>query len=199
MRPFLLVAHALSLKRIIVSPEEPIVPETADVCFMVTTVGRLRSKWLFAPSAPPPDAQPSRRPFDPFRAPQGLLPASGHTYRCVNGVYQVFGPADAAQEHPLYAPGSVDAYYNDLRSVMRVVENGPAKTFCFRRLMLLEARFNMHMLLNENIELAACKRVASRDFYNVRKVDTVSVQCMLFCFFNSASDWAISICITRPL
>jgi hypothetical protein len=34
----------------------------------------------------------------------------------------------------------------------------------------------MHMLLNENIELGACKRVPSRDFYNVRKVDTVMLR-----------------------
>lgn len=142
------------------------------VCYLVTSVSRLRSKWLFTPARAADEVEPSVRPFDPFECKQ-VPPPSGHSFVLREGVFHVFAPEDAAQEVPLYAPGTRAEYYEDLRAIMRVVEHGPSKTFCFRRLMLLEARFNMHMLLNENIELGACKRVASRDFYNVRKVDTV--------------------------
>lgn len=44
------------------------------------------------------------------------------------------------------------------------------KSFCFRRLKFLEARYNLHILLNELKELAEMKHVPHRDFYNVRKV-----------------------------
>ena len=35
-----------------------------------------------------------------------------------------------------------------------------------------QAKYNLHVLLNEQIELAVQKSVPHRDFYNVRKVDT---------------------------
>lgn len=47
---------------------------------------------------------------------------------------------------------------------------GPVKSLCFKRMQLLEARFNLHVLLNLEAELAAQKSVPHRDFYNVRKV-----------------------------
>src|SRR5207302_395093 len=51
------------------------------------------------------------------------------------------------------------------------VMNGPAKTFCHNRLHILEARFNLHELLNHDLEQLVQKSVPHRDFYNVRKVD----------------------------
>ena len=48
-----------------------------------------------------------------------------------------------------------------------------SKSFCYRRLRYLEARFNLHVLLNEMRELAAQKAVCHRDFYNVRKVSEI--------------------------
>ena len=39
-------------------------------------------------------------------------------------------------------------------------------------MQLLEAKFNLHVLLNSNRELEVVKRIPHRDFYNVRKVDT---------------------------
>ncbi|EKX33373.1 hypothetical protein GUITHDRAFT_90761 [Guillardia theta CCMP2712] len=41
-----------------------------------------------------------------------------------------------------------------------------------QRLLLLEAKFKMHLLLNEDKEIAIAKINPHRDFYNVRKVDT---------------------------
>ena len=44
------------------------------------------------------------------------------------------------------------------------------KSFCYRRLTYLSAKFQLHVLLNEMQELALQKCVPHRDFYNIRKV-----------------------------
>ncbi|SSD59248.1 probable AMP deaminase [Saccharomycodes ludwigii] len=63
-------------------------------------------------------------------------------------------------------------YYIDLERVINISSDGPAKSFAFRRLQYLEARWNMYSLLNEYQEIAVSKKNPHRDFYNVRKVDT---------------------------
>jgi AMP deaminase len=54
----------------------------------------------------------------------------------------------------------------------KTIYSGPCTSFSYKRLELLAARFNLHVLLNERRELEAQKSVPHRDFYNVRKVDT---------------------------
>lgn len=49
------------------------------------------------------------------------------------------------------------------------------KSFCYRRLQYLSSKFQMHILLNEMKELAAQKKVPHRDFYNIRKVNSLQL------------------------
>lgn len=49
---------------------------------------------------------------------------------------------------------------------------GNVRSFAFKHLELLSAKFNLHELLNAERENDATKSVPHRDFYNVRKVDT---------------------------
>ncbi|CCK68781.1 AMP deaminase KNAG_0B03390 [Huiozyma naganishii CBS 8797] len=63
-------------------------------------------------------------------------------------------------------------YYLDLDKMVSISSDGPAKSFAFRRLQYLEARWNLYYLLNEYQETSVSKRNPHRDFYNVRKVDT---------------------------
>ncbi|SCV05637.1 LANO_0H11870g1_1 [Lachancea nothofagi CBS 11611] len=63
-------------------------------------------------------------------------------------------------------------YYKDLDALVTISSDGPAKSFAFRRLQYLEARWNLYSLLNEYQETAVSKKNPHRDFYNVRKVDT---------------------------
>ncbi len=49
---------------------------------------------------------------------------------------------------------------------------GACATYSYNRLAILQAKFNLHCLLNESRESAAQKSVPHRDFYNIRKVDT---------------------------
>ena len=63
------------------------------------------------------------------------------------------------------------------------------KSFCFRRLKYLSAKFNLHTLLNEMKEAACQKEVPHRDFYNVRKVRHITVSC------SQTSDILIIMCV----
>jgi AMP deaminase len=63
-------------------------------------------------------------------------------------------------------------YYMDMESIVAISSDGPAKSFAFRRLQYLEARWNLYYLLNEYEETSVSKKNPHRDFYNVRKVDT---------------------------
>ncbi|SCV01322.1 LAMI_0G10748g1_1 [Lachancea mirantina] len=67
---------------------------------------------------------------------------------------------------------SLREYYIDLDYMVTVSSDGPAKSFAFRRLQYLEARWNLYSLLNEYQETSVSKKNPHRDFYNVRKVDT---------------------------
>lgn len=58
-------------------------------------------------------------------------------------------PHPPALRRPLYCPPSADEFFEDYHEVVRMVHHGPIKSFSYRRLQLLEARFNLHMLLNQ--------------------------------------------------
>ncbi|ROT36980.1 AMP deaminase [Sodiomyces alkalinus F11] len=89
------------------------------------------------------------------------------------GVYQVYEDADAESEDlPAFQVPTIREYYMDLDRLLLISSDGPSKSFAFRRLQYLEARFNLYSLLNVQLEAADSKKVPHRDFYNVRKVDT---------------------------
>jgi len=86
------------------------------------------------------------------------------------GVFQVYKSAKAAD--PIVHVPSLREYYIDLKAIVRAATDPPSKSFAYRRLQYLEGKFALYALLNEYQEMADCKRVPHRDFYNVRKVDT---------------------------
>lgn len=63
-------------------------------------------------------------------------------------------------------------YYIDLEFIANLSSDGPMKSFAFKRLQFLEARWAMYSLLNEFNEIQQNKTNPHRDFYNCRKVDT---------------------------
>ncbi|CEP63704.1 AMP deaminase LALA0_S09e00628g [Lachancea lanzarotensis] len=85
-------------------------------------------------------------------------------------VFVVSSVQDAATS--LSEVPSLRQYYKDLDSLVTISSDGPAKSFAFRRLQYLEARWNLYSLLNEYQETSVSKKNPHRDFYNVRKVDT---------------------------
>ncbi|CAG8828920.1 25255_t:CDS:2, partial [Gigaspora margarita] len=90
-----------------------------------------------------------------------------------NGVYQVYENQECLdQGKPAYTVPQSKEYFKDLDYILKVISDGPAKSYAYRRLRYLEGKWNMYVLLKEFQEMADSKRVPHRDFYNVRKVDT---------------------------
>jgi len=130
---------------------------------------------------------------------KGALPKkSNHTFAMKHGVFRVFklhkklkaassssmdadrsfGDVDdddrfeyIQSDKALYKVHSFGEFMKDLRFIMELMTDGPARTFCYQRLQTIQAKFRLHVLLNENNETAESKRVPHRDFYNIRKVD----------------------------
>ena len=125
-------------------------------------------------------SQPQARPPPPFTpfddaTRRDVAPAGKEFYgtAVIQGVYYVVRagcrtPADSlTPDLPTLAE-----FYSDLAEVMATTHDAACKTACFTRLSLLDARYNLHILLNSERESSQLKAVPHRDFYNVRKVDT---------------------------
>ncbi|XP_040926004.1 LOW QUALITY PROTEIN: AMP deaminase 3 [Betta splendens] len=91
-----------------------------------------------------------------------------------HGIVYVYDSAEAVEEKQLHDLPYLDlkAFTLDLSHVLAMIADGPAKTYCHRRLNFLSSKFHLHEMLNEMAELKELKGVPHRDFYNVRKVDT---------------------------
>ncbi len=64
----------------------------------------------------------------------------------------------------------------DYESVVAIMHTPAVRSFSQKRLSVLEARFELHRSLNGERELSDLKKIAHRDFYNVRKVHFARVR-----------------------
>lgn len=114
-------------------------------------------------------------PFNehPWDAPE-ITDLKEYQLRFSEGVVQVFRSREDFKngKHVEYPYIPVEEFITDVVTMIRMITDGPLKSFCYRRLMYLSSKFNLHVLMNEIPELAAQKMVKHRDFYNIRKVDT---------------------------
>lgn len=104
-----------------------------------------------------------------------LLPdLPDYRMRIVDGVMQIFrSPHDLDHGRKVEYPFiKLKSFVDDMLTMVKMITDGPMKSFCFKRLSYLSSKFNLHTLLNEMRELASQKAVKHRDFYNIRKVDT---------------------------
>ncbi|KIM28448.1 hypothetical protein M408DRAFT_141450 [Serendipita vermifera MAFF 305830] len=146
--------------------------------------------WSIYPPPPPPHwhwtdkpqatLDPASADGDGFEFSKCEIPG-GHdwVYKLDSkGVFQVYAsePQETeggdAEIKPLFSVPTIKDYYVDLDYLLGVIADGPTKSFAYRRLKYLQAKWGMYTLLNEHQELMDMKRVSHRDFYNVRKVDT---------------------------
>ncbi|KAJ1891376.1 AMP deaminase, partial [Kickxella alabastrina] len=90
-----------------------------------------------------------------------------------DGVYAVYESeeARASGAEPFTSAPSIREFFVDLDFVIDAISDGPIKTWAFRRLRYLDARWQLYILLNEREETMQSKMVPHRDLYNVRKVD----------------------------
>jgi AMP deaminase len=88
-------------------------------------------------------------------------------------IFQVYENDEALKNNkPIVEIPDLRQYYIDLDTIISISSEGPSKSFAFRRLQYLEAKWNLYSLLNEYQETGDSKITPHRDFYNVRKVDT---------------------------
>lgn len=98
-------------------------------------------------------------------------------FRLVDGVFTLTSSSPALQNSLAdSAPQSAAEFFSDLHHICKFSAAAPVKTFCHQRLLLLEQKFNLHVMMNADQENFAQKSAPHRDFYNVRKVthDTLS-------------------------
>lgn len=139
--------------------------------------------WVIYPEPPQPVWNPVTKEYDGSRERKS---AEFHYEKCeipgkseflfradADDVYQVYENENAMEHNLPIAPvPTLRDYYVDLEEIISISSEGPVKSFAFRRLQYLEAKWNLYSLLNEYHEISDSKRVPHRDFYNVRKVDT---------------------------
>eukprot|EP01101_Sappina_pedata_P003239 TRINITY_DN1346_c0_g1_i1.p1 TRINITY_DN1346_c0_g1~~TRINITY_DN1346_c0_g1_i1.p1 ORF type:complete len:706 (-),score=238.52 TRINITY_DN1346_c0_g1_i1:36-2087(-) len=142
--------------------------ETSLVCLQILEAMSLRDKYLFVPNNPYKSFCLKRQELD--EAPPGK---GGYSYKQHNdGVYRVYkNEQDMLEEKPLSKVYPAVEFWQDFLRFLTIVTHGPIKTMCYHRLKLLEAKFNIHVQLNEEKEIATQKAVPHRDFYNIHKVD----------------------------
>ena len=118
-------------------------------------------------------------PFIPFKAPS-MGNEAGLTVDFSSGVAHVKGGGTMSVLQSTAAPATLPpapaplwrdfaAAYVELQGI---VHSAAVKGHAFRRLELLEMRYDLHRSLNADHELTEQKTVPHRDFYNTRKVDT---------------------------
>jgi hypothetical protein len=135
-----------------------------------------------APQSPPPAHPKENLDWDPFRE-EPLPPASQHGFTWEEGLVTAWEgaarPANQTNGSPTspcsprtFTYPTLHEYLADLSWIMNeIVASGPVKSFTYRRLQLLEAKFTEHLLNNDYREAEEQKSVPHRDFYNVRKID----------------------------
>jgi AMP deaminase len=128
--------------------------------------------WTVYPKPPPPsyipkkgdkffhEGPPPKPESDLFDLNDLSIPEKGdeHVYRLdSDGVYRVFRylflnltiNRTKECEKSMYTVPTAKEYFLDLEFILRVISEGPTKSFAYRRLKYLESKFNMYILLNE--------------------------------------------------
>ncbi|KAJ1741383.1 AMP deaminase [Coemansia sp. RSA 1086] len=128
--------------------------------------------WKIYPPAPQPAWRNYREPSSTAATPnfsmsECEIPGKDPmAFRMVDGVFAVFDREAQFSQAP-----SMKEFFSDLDYLLDTISDGPIKTWAFRRLRYLDARWQLYVLLNEREETMQSKMVPHRDLYNVRKVD----------------------------
>ncbi|KAJ0027625.1 hypothetical protein Pint_34874 [Pistacia integerrima] len=160
--------------QLVITPTEVPSPDEVEAYVVLQECLEMRRRYLFREAiAPwekevisdPSTPKPNREPFS-FTS-EGK---SNHYFEMQDGVIHVYPDKDSKEE--LFPVADATTFFTDLHHILRVIALGNMRTLCFQRLVLLEQKFNLHLMLNADREFLAQKSAPHRDFYNVRKVDT---------------------------
>ncbi|XP_052172914.1 AMP deaminase-like isoform X2 [Diospyros lotus] len=160
--------------RLNISPNEVPSPEEAEVYRNLQACLKLRQKYLFKEAIAPWEKEIISDPCTPKPIPNPFdytsEGKSDHHFQMEDGVVHVYANRDSTEK--LFPVPDATTFFTDLHHILKVIAAGNIRTLCHNRLVLLEQKFNLHLMLNADREFLAQKSAPHRDFYNVRKVDT---------------------------
>ncbi|XP_078159904.1 putative AMP deaminase isoform X3 [Carex rostrata] len=163
-----------SFTRLKITPTEMPTPDEIEVYRVLQRCLEMRESYVFREEVAPWEKEvitdpstpkPNPNPFD-YEAES----KADHYFKMVDGVVHVY-PNKESKER-LFPVSDATSFFTDLHFILRVIADGNIRTVCHHRLNLLEQKFNLHLMMNADLELLAQKSAPHRDFYNVRKVDT---------------------------
>ncbi|KAL7095300.1 hypothetical protein ACP275_10G015100 [Erythranthe tilingii] len=157
-----------------ISPSEIPSPDEVEVYRTLQDCLEMRKNYVFREAVAPWEKEilsdpstpkPILNPFDHYP-----VAKSDHYFRMEDGVVHVYSNKDSKEK--LFPVADATTFFTDLHHILKVIAAGNIRTLCHHRLVLLEQKFNLHLMLNADREFLAQKSAPHRDFYNVRKVDT---------------------------
>ncbi|XP_021747707.1 AMP deaminase-like isoform X3 [Chenopodium quinoa] len=150
----------------------PLNVEEEEVQKLLRDCLELREAYVYkeqvAPWTKPVDSTASGKIEDPFHF--SPVEKTNHDFRMEDGVVHVYASKDDMEE--LFPVPSATKFFTDMHQVLKVVSNGNVSSACYHRLLFLEEKFRLYLLVNADREFLAQKSAPHRDFYNIRKVDT---------------------------
>ncbi|XP_065010080.1 probable AMP deaminase isoform X1 [Musa acuminata AAA Group] len=161
--------------RLRITPNEKPSPDEVEVYKILQNCLDLRERYVFREEIAPWEKEVITDPSTPKPNPSPFAytpeQKSDHVFRMVDGVVHVYA-SKYSMDRRLFPVADATTFFTDLHHLLRVIAAGNIRTLCHRRLVLLEQKFNLHLMLNADREFLAQKSAPHRDFYNVRKVDT---------------------------
>lgn len=160
--------------RLKISPTEIPSMDEVEVYRTLQDCLELRKSYIFRDAVAPWEKEvisdpstpkPIQNPFDYV-----VEGKSDHYFQMEDGVVHVYANNDSKEK--LFPVADATTFFTDLHHILKVIAAGNIRTLCHHRLVLLEQKFNLHLMLNADREFLAQKSAPHRDFYNVRKVDT---------------------------
>lgn len=133
---------------------------------------KLRKKFVWRDPAKHDEKNKFTRPvFQPPKM-EDKVEVLDCSFKMVDGVVQVCEGKEFTEDAKTVTNvPSMKEFVDALETVMETIHTGPCKSYAHKRLALLEKRFEVHQLLNTELEYSQQQLALHRDFYNVRKID----------------------------
>ncbi|XP_068668368.1 AMP deaminase-like [Aristolochia californica] len=160
--------------RLKITPTEVPSADEAEAYMVLLECLDLRESYVFREEVAPWEKEVITEPGTPKSNPNPFAYTSekktDHHFQMEDGVVHVYANKDSTER--LFPVVDATTFFTDLHRILKVIAAGNIRTLCHHRLVLLEQKFNLHLMLNADREFLAQKSAPHRDFYNVRKVDT---------------------------
>ncbi|KAK1284178.1 AMP deaminase [Acorus calamus] len=160
--------------RLKITPNETPSGDEVEVYKAIQKCLELRKNYIFKEMVAPWEKEVISDPSTPKPNPDPFSycaeQKTDHYFQMEDGVVHVY-PNKESKER-LFPVADATTFFTHLHDILRIISMGNIRTLCHHRLVLLEQKFNLHLMLNADKEFLAQKSAPHRDFYNVRKVDT---------------------------